>query len=88
MYFLKFVSYDSNKKYVNTLEIAFVIFFFIYLTNQKLQFRLFNLYLFLFIEHEIVEDLLNIIFKLKKSDGFQGGKSIMCSIFSKHRDIF
>nr|CBX41733.1 putative C1q domain containing protein MgC1q84 [Mytilus galloprovincialis] len=26
-------------------------------------------------KHEIVEDLLNIIFKLKKSDGFQGGRT-------------
>lgn len=87
MNFLKFLSYDSNKKYVNTLEIAFVNFFYLF-KKPKFLLRLFNLHSFLFIEHEIVEDLLNIIFKLKNSDGFQGGKSFtMCSIFCKHRDI-
>lgn len=88
MYFLKFLSHDFIKRYVNTLDIAFVKLF-IYLTNQNFNPDCLIYIFFLFIEHEIVGDLLNIIFKLKKSDGFQGGKSFtICSIFCKHRDIF
>lgn len=47
MYFLKFLSHDSIKIYVNTLDIAFVIFFYLF-NKPKFQSRLFNLHFFSF----------------------------------------